>query len=193
MGPCPGLWGSGGWAQGLRSLHGVPHALGPAAQAPPWAGPRPDPNGPSVFCSALRGLQGGPAVGPWLPRSLKKHLVRKPRQGWLGPHQHGCPGGPGAPRRGHTRQPRARRTGAGLSGRGAHSSVLRAPSLSPVVALLGQQLLELAQGDRAASHQGPVGDGLSAEVVGHDNAVARLGTPTARLPLRFRPGGREAL
>lgn len=58
-----------------------------------------------------------------------------------------------------------------------------AARLSPVVALLGQQLLELAQGDCAAPHQGPIGDGLPTEVVGHHNAVTRLGTPTARLPL----------
>lgn len=67
------------------------------------------------------------------------------------------------------------------------------PNLSPVVAFLGQQLLELAQRDRAAPHQGPVGDGLPTEVIGHNDAIARLGTPSACLPLRFRPGGREVV
>lgn len=62
----------------------------------------------------------------------------------------------------------------------------------PVVALLGQQLLELAQGDGAAPHQGPVGDGLPTEVVGHNDAVTRLGAATAHLPLRLRPGSRDA-
>lgn len=64
------------------------------------------------------------------------------------------------------------------------------PSL-PVAAFLGQQLLELAQGDGAATHQRAVGDGLTAEVIGHDDAVARLAAPAGPPPLGLRPVVRD--
>lgn len=208
--PAPASAGRGGWAQGSRPLHWLLRALGPAAPSgvsQPLSGRRkacrqalrgltPDQTPPAPACSAVplavsrAELQWGPGFRSPIKTPGQEANTRPARAApawvpWLACRTWSL-------NRGHTRltccrvhasSPRPGRRGWASTG-GEHTALCcERPSLSPVVALLGQQLLELAQGDCAAPHQGPVGDGLSAEVVGHDDAVAWLGTPTARLPL----------
>lgn len=58
----------------------------------------------------------------------------------------------------------------------------------PVVPFLGQQLLELSQCHHAPLDEGAVGDGLSTEVVGDHDVLARLGCATAWSLLGLQPG-----
>lgn len=57
--------------------------------------------------------------------------------------------------------------------------------LLPVVSFLGEQLLELVEGDHATLDQGAVWNWLPAEVVCHNDVLAGLGAATARPLLWF--------